>query len=126
MVHHSVKSATLDTVFSALSHPTRRAVLTRLARGDASVGELSAPFSISPPAMSKHLRVLEEAGLVKRHLDGRVHRLQLVAAPMRSAAGWIAEYAEFWSQQFESLARFLEEPATKPPRKPRRPAGGAG
>jgi DNA-binding transcriptional ArsR family regulator len=126
MVHHSVKSATLDTVFSALSHPTRRAVLTRLARGDASVGELAAPFAISPPAMSKHLRVLEEAGLVKRHLDGRLHRLQLIAAPMRSAAGWIAEYAGFWSQQFDSLARFLDEPAPKPPRKPKRPARGEG
>ncbi len=114
MVSRAVKSAALDSVFSALSHPTRRAVLSRLARGEASVGELAAPFDISPPAMSKHLRVLEEAGLITRHLDGRVHRLHLVAGPMRGAAGWIAEYAEFWSQQFYALDRFLEDSAQRP------------
>ncbi len=77
------------------------------------MGELAAPFDISPPAMSKHLRVLEDAGLIKRHLDGRVHRLHLVAGPMRGAAGWIAEYAEFWSQQFDALNKFLGDTAPK-------------
>lgn len=120
MVRQSVKSDALDSVFSALSHPTRRAVLSRLARGEASVGELAAPFDISPPAMSRHLRVLEEAGLIERHLDGRVHRLQLVAAPLRGAAGWIAEYADFWSQQFDSLGKFLKDTAQRPPPKTRR------
>ncbi len=109
MVNRRVKSRRLDSVFGALAHPTRRAILNRLARGEASVGELGAPFKVSPPAISKHLRVLEEAGLVRRRLDGRVHRLHLVAEPMRGAAGWIAEYARFWSRQFDALAKFLEE-----------------
>ena len=122
MVNRSVNSSELDSVFSALAHPTRRAVLNRLARGEASVGEVAAPFDVSLPAMSKHLRVLEEAGLVKRRLDGRVHRLRLVAEPMRGAAGWIAEYAGFWSRQLDALSRFLENTAEKPGRKPRRPA----
>lgn len=87
------------------------------------MGEVAAPLSVSAPAMSKHLRVLEEAGLVRRHLDGRVHRLQLVAEPMRGAAGWIAEYVEFWSQQLDALSRFLEEDSRKKPdAKKKRPA----
>jgi DNA-binding transcriptional ArsR family regulator len=116
-----VKSARLDTVFSALAHPTRRAILRRLAKGSASVGEVSAPFAVSAPAMSKHLRVLEEAGLVRRKLEGRVHRLHLVAEPMRGAAGWMAGYAEFWSQQLDALGKFLQvtaDPgAEKPPKR---------
>ncbi len=118
MVNRSVKSRQLDGVFSALAHPTRRAILHRLARGEASVGEVAAPFHVSPPALSRHIRILEETGLVQRRLDGRLHRLRLVAEPLRGAAGWMAEYAEFWSQQLEALDRFLEaHPATK--RKPR-------
>jgi len=113
MVNRSVKSRRLDNVFSALAHPTRRAILNRLARGETSVGELAAPFRISPPAISRHLRVLEGAGLVRRRLDGRVHRLQLVAEPMRGAAGWIAEYASFWSRQFDVLEKFLETATRK-------------
>jgi DNA-binding transcriptional ArsR family regulator len=119
MVARSVKSQSLDGVFSALAHPTRRAILHRLARGEASVGEVAAPFDISLPAMSKHIRVLEDAGLIRRQLDGRIHRLQLVAEPMRGAAGWINEYAEFWSQQLEALGRFLEEDRKQPAGKTR-------
>ncbi len=111
MVNQTVKSRRLDSVFSALAHPTRRAILNRLARGDTSVGELAAPFKVSPPAISKHLRVLEGAGLVRRSLHGRMHRLQLVAEPMRGAASWIAEYAAFWSRQFDALEQFLQSPA---------------
>lgn len=115
MIRRSVKSQNLDGVFSALAHPTRRAILHRLAGGEASVGEVAAPFAISPPAMSKHIRVLEDAGLLRRRLDGRIHRLQLVAEPMRGAAGWIAEYAEFWSHQLDALGRFFEEESPKKP-----------
>lgn len=117
MVSRSVKSRSLDGVFSALAHPTRRAILHRLARGETSVGEVAAPFAISLPAMSKHIRVLEDAGLIRRRLDGRIHRLQLVAEPMRGAAGWINEYAEFWSQQLDALGRFLEQDRKRPPGK---------
>lgn len=108
MVNRSVKSRQLDGVFAALAHPTRRAILHRLARGEASVGEVAAPFRVSLPALSRHIRVLENAGLVRRRLDGRVHRLRLVAEPLRGAVGWMAEYAEFWNQQLDALDRFLE------------------
>jgi DNA-binding transcriptional ArsR family regulator len=98
---------TLDKTFSALSDPTRRAILARLAEGDASVSELAAPFAMSLPAISKHLRVLEQAGLVERTKDGRVHRLRLVAQPLRDAATWIAHYQRFWEQQLDGLADYL-------------------
>jgi len=111
MVNRSVKSRQLDGVFSALAHPTRRAILRRLARGEASVGEVAAPFPVSLPALSRHIRILERVGLVERRLDGRAHRLRLVAAPLRGAAGWMAEYAAFWSQQLDALARFFEAEA---------------
>ena len=86
-------NSTLDRTFAALSDPTRRAMLERLARGEATVTELAAPFSISLPAISKHLRVLERAGLVRQQKDGRVRRCHLVAAPMRQASDWVAQYA---------------------------------
>lgn len=125
MVAQSVKSRSLDGVFAALAHPTRRAILHRLARGEASVGEVAAPFAISLPAMSKHIRVLEDAGLIRRQLDGRIHRLQLVAGPMRGAAGWINDYAEFWSHQLDALGRFLEEDRKKPTGKKKESKGRA-
>jgi len=82
----------LDRVFSALADPTRRAIVARLADGRASVGQLAAPFAVSLPAISKHLRILENVGLVARHRYGRVHELRLVARPMREAAEWIERY----------------------------------
>jgi DNA-binding transcriptional ArsR family regulator len=102
-------SDTLDKTFSALSDPTRRAILAQLAEGDASVSELASPFAMSLPAISKHLRVLEQAGLVERTKDGRVHRLRLVAQPLRDAATWIAHYQHFWEQQLEVLADYLRD-----------------
>jgi DNA-binding transcriptional ArsR family regulator len=102
-------SRTLDKTFSALSDPTRRAILARLAEGEASVSELAAPFAMSLPAISKHLRVLEHAGLVERTKDGRVHRLRLVAQPLHDAAAWIAHYQHFWEQQLEALADYLRD-----------------
>lgn len=98
----------LDRTFAALADPTRRAILTRLASGEASVGDLARPFRISRPAISKHLRVLERAGLVTRTRDGRVSRCRLNAAPMRTAAEWVARYRRFWEGRLDRLASYLE------------------
>ena len=99
----------LDQTFGALADPTRRAILARLAEGEASVGELADPFAISLPAVSRHLKVLETAGLIRRHKAGRVHRCRLDPAPIRQAAGWIAQYRRFWDGQLDQLARYLEQ-----------------
>jgi DNA-binding transcriptional ArsR family regulator len=104
-----VKEEALDEVFSALAHPTRRAMLARLASGNRSVGELGEPFRLSGPAVTKHLHVLEEAGLVRRSVDGRVHILELDAEPLKNAAGWIKPYARFWQGQFDALEEFLRK-----------------
>jgi DNA-binding transcriptional ArsR family regulator len=106
--------ALLDSTFAALSDATRRGILARLARqGEISVSELAAPYKMSLPAVSKHLRVLEHAGLVARQKDGRVHRCRLRAEPMKDAAAWIEHYRQFWEAQLDSLARYLEDSATK-------------
>lgn len=101
-------SRRLDLTFGALADPIRRAILTRLARGEATVGELARPFDVSRPAISKHLRVLERAGLVQRTRDGRVSRCELDAAPMREAADWVERYRGFWEGQLDALSRYLE------------------
>ncbi|MGA3299681.1 MAG: metalloregulator ArsR/SmtB family transcription factor [Candidatus Acidiferrales bacterium] len=103
----------LDSTFAALSDATRRGILARLAGGEASVTELAKPYDMSLPAVSKHLRVLESAGLVARSKDGRVHRCRLQAAPMKSAADWIAHYRQFWEAQLDSLQRYLENSTEK-------------
>ena len=100
MVKYSSK---LDTTFAALSDPTRRAILSRLVRGDSSVGELARPFKVSLPAISKHLRVLQRAGLLTQDRQGRVRRCRLQAAPMRTAAAWIQRYRRFWAEQLDGL-----------------------
>jgi DNA-binding transcriptional ArsR family regulator len=99
----------LSDVFGALADPTRRAILARLALGETSVGELAAPFEMSLPAVSKHLRVLETAGLIQRERQGRVRRCQLDGRPLKEAADWIEHYRRFWDAQLESLARYLEQ-----------------
>ena len=101
---------TLDLTFAALADPTRREILTRLSEGDATVGELASPFEISRPAISKHLRVLEKAGLVRRVSEGRLSRCGLDASPMRDAAEWVESYRTYWESQLDALARYLEEP----------------
>lgn len=101
-------SGTLDRTFSALSSPIRRGILTRLAQGWATVTELAEPYKVSPPAISKHLRVLERAGLIERNVRGREHYIKLVPQPLDEAAEWLNFYGEFWTGQFESLAEFLE------------------
>ncbi len=119
-------SPALDATFAALADPTRRAILARLARGESSVSELAEPFPVSLPAISKHLQVLERAGLIAREKDGRVRRCRLLPEPMKDAAKWIEQYRQFWEQQFDALARYLEEshkkenakwPAQSPARK---------
>ncbi len=98
----------LDLTFAALADSTRRAILAHLAEGDATVGELARPFNISRPAVSKHLRVLERAGMVRTTRDGRLSRCGLEAAPMRDAAEWVEKYRVFWEGQMDALARYLE------------------
>lgn len=97
----------LTTIFMALADPTRRAILERLTRGEASGTELARPFSISAPAISKHLRVLEHADLILHRKDGRTHRFRLAAQPMREAAAWLEHYRQFWENQFDSLDTYL-------------------
>ena len=99
----------LDATFSALADPTRRAILARLSRGEATVTTLAAPFQISLPAISKHLRVLERAGLIRREKKGRVHHLSLEAEPMRKASEWIEFHQRFWEERLEDLTRYLDE-----------------
>jgi DNA-binding transcriptional ArsR family regulator len=110
MVNHL---QSLDSTFAALSDATRRGILARLAAGEISVSELAKPYDMSLPAVSKHLRVLESAGLLRRRKDGRVQRCNLVAGPMKSAAEWIEHYRRFWEAQLDSLARFLEDSSNK-------------
>jgi len=100
-------SEQLTTVFFALADPTRRAILARLAQGEASGTELAQPFSISVPAISKHLRVLEHADLILHRKDGRTHRFRLAARPLKEAATWLEHYRHFWEAQFDSLDTYL-------------------
>ncbi len=99
----------LNKVFHALSDSTRRGILARLAQGDAVVTELAEPFDMSLPAISKHLTVLEKAGLLRRHKDGRIRRCQLIAEPLQPAADWIKFYRQFWETKLDSLAAYLEK-----------------
>ena len=114
--------ASLDATFAALGDPTRRSILTTLQRGQASVTELSRPHAISMPAIMKHLRVLEDAGLVSQQKVGRVRMCRLTVAPLQIAADWLSLYRVFWENQFDSLEKFLKqtEPLqeTVPCRKP--------
>lgn len=99
----------LSTVFSALADPTRRAILQRLADGDASVAELAAPHRMSQPAISRHLKVLEQAGLISRSRRATTRLSHLRAAPMREAADWLASYRQFWDESFDRLDELLAD-----------------
>jgi len=99
----------LDAVFAALADPTRRAILSRLASGEASVNEIAAPFAMSQPAVSKHLKVLERAGLIERGVDRQRRPARLKAEPMAAAVNWLEEFRQFWSSGFDQLDRLLEE-----------------
>jgi DNA-binding transcriptional ArsR family regulator len=100
----------LDATFAALADPTRRAILARLARGEATVNELAAPFSMSLPAVSKHLKVLEKAGLVTRGRDAQRRPCRLAAEPLREVAEWTEPFRQFWSESFDRLDELLAEP----------------
>ena len=107
----------LDAVFSALADPTRRAILARLMEGEASVNELAEPFAISQPAISKHLKMLERAGLVTRSADGTRRPVRIEAAPMKDAVDWLEKYRRFWEQSYarlDSLLASLQTPVNKP------------
>lgn len=102
------KQDRLDRLFGALSDRTRRAMLERLAQGPAQVTELAQPFDMSLPAVSRHLKVLEEARLVTRSVDGRVHRCSLSPAPLQEIGHWVHEQRGFWEGSLKSLARYVE------------------
>ncbi len=111
----------LDATFHALADPTRRGILAQLAQDEASVGELAAPYDMSLPAISKHLKVLESAGFLVREKDGRVHRCRLEPAPMKEVADWIDQYRRFWEGQLDRLADYLDRGVTASPRKGEQP-----
>ena len=108
---------TLDRTFAALADPTRRAILARLASGQASVTELAAPFTMSLPAVSKHLKVLERAGLVARGRRAQWRPAQLQAEPLHEVADWLADYRRFWEERLDRFDEYLRElQATEPDR----------
>ncbi len=99
----------LDTTFAALADPTRRAILARLAKGEASVMELAAPFEMSQPAISKHIKVLERAGLVSRGRDAQRRPCRLETAPLRDVTQWLERYRDLWEARFQRLDSLLDE-----------------
>ena len=110
-------AGSLDRTFAALADPTRRRILAHLARGDRRVTDLARPHAMSLPAVSKHLRVLEKAGLLRRRRYGRVHEMQLEAKPLKQAAEWVEEYRKFWEGSLDRLAAYLDKTAKRTQRK---------
>jgi DNA-binding transcriptional ArsR family regulator len=108
-----MQSARLDATFAALADPTRRAILARLALGDASVSELAQPFDMSQPAISKHLKVLENAGLVLRGRDAQRRPCRLAARPLAEVTEWLERYRQFWEASFDRLEDLLDELKTE-------------
>jgi DNA-binding transcriptional ArsR family regulator len=110
MVHQMVNlSPELDRAFAALSHPVRRRIVERLARGPATVGQAAVGTRVSKPAISKHLRVLEDANVIVRAVDGREHRLSLNAESLDGVSGWIERQRELWERKFDVVEAYLEE-----------------
>jgi DNA-binding transcriptional ArsR family regulator len=99
----------LSATFSALADPTRRAILAKLAKGEASVNELAEPFKMTLPAISKHLKVLQKAGLITRGRDAQFRPCKLEAEPLRDASDWIGRYKQFWEESFDRLDDYLRE-----------------
>ena len=114
-------SDTLSTTFSALSDPTRRAILARLTLGATSVTELAEPFNVSLPAISKHLKVLESAGLIERGREAQWRPCKLNAAPLKSAVDWLDEYRQFWTESLDRLDGYLAELQGKQKKRKSRP-----
>ena len=113
MVEYALSPERLDRIFAALSDATRRAILARLAGGEASVTELAKPFKMSLPAVSKHLKVLEHAGLVARDRKAQWRPCRLDAAPLKDAAAWLGEYRRFWEESFDRLDEYLSKLQTE-------------
>jgi DNA-binding transcriptional ArsR family regulator len=111
----------LDHTFAALADPTRRAILARLASGEATVTELARPFEISLPAISRHLKVLERAGLIARGREAQWRPRTLQAEPLKEAADWLRQYRRFWEQSFDRLEQFMDELQSKEPVDEREP-----
>lgn len=103
-----MESDHLSDLFAALADPTRRAILARLATGEASVKELAAPFDISAPAVTKHLKVLERAGLITRGRSAQLRPCRLAAAPLRDVAEWVEHYRRFWDERLDRLEEYLQ------------------
>jgi DNA-binding transcriptional ArsR family regulator len=120
VVDMTAQAARLDATFAALADPTRRAILARLTKGEASVMELAEPFEMSQPAISKHLKVLERAGLISRGRDAQRRPCRLEAMPLRAAEAWIERYREFWEQSFAALDDVLEDLKREDSAKPKR------
>ena len=99
----------LDTLFGALADGTRRGMIARLARGPATIGELGRPFDMTKGAVTKHIKVLERAGLLKRDVQGRVHRCEIDPRPLERAERWVAEVKSFWEGRFDDLSDYLDE-----------------
>jgi DNA-binding transcriptional ArsR family regulator len=106
---YEVTTDLLDATFAALADPTRRAILARLAAGEATVTELAAPFRMSQPAVSKHVKVLERAGLVSRGRDAQRRPCRLEARPLRDAVAWLADYRDYWAESYQRLDELLDE-----------------
>jgi DNA-binding transcriptional ArsR family regulator len=109
-------SERLDLTFAALADPTRRAIMARLALGEASVAELAAPFNMSQPAISKHLKVLETAGLVSTGQDANKRPRRIEGGPMQEAAAWLGDYRKFWEHRYQVLDELLDQMQAKPPK----------
>jgi DNA-binding transcriptional ArsR family regulator len=111
-----IMNDSLSETFGALADPTRRAILARLASGEASVTELAAPFEMSMPAISKHLKVLERAGLIARGREAQWRPCRLQAAPLQDVAGWVEHYRRFWEESFDRLDEYLQEMKKRDPK----------
>jgi DNA-binding transcriptional ArsR family regulator len=105
----------LTTTFAALADPTRRAILSRLSKGERSVSDLAQPFEMTLPAISKHLKVLEKAGLIERSRDAQYRPCKLNAKPLREAAKWVEQYRQFWEERFDRLDDYLAQLQQKQP-----------
>ena len=113
-------SERLDLTFAALADPTRRAILARLALGEASVAELAAPFKMSQPAISKHLKVLETAGLISSGQEANRRPRRIEGGPMQEAAAWLEDYRKFWERRYQALDELLGEMQARPPKSKRK------
>src|SRR5580704_17909355 len=119
MVQQPMSPERLDATFSALADPTRRAILSRLASGETSVSELAEPFAMSMPAISKHLKVLQRAGLIERAREAQWRPCRLAPAPLKDASEWLERYRRFWEESFDRLEDYLRELQKKDPKKRR-------